>query len=765
MVCQSQDQNKPLSLKNQIIQGIQKPSYLRPSVENIPDELKNISQWVAWEWTRREDRWIKLPLNAKNLRNAKINDSTTWSSFHQAFNALDGTTGEVGLGFVFTPDDPFLGIDLDNCIDEFGILKDWGQEIVNHFRSYSEVSPSRTGVKIFIKANKPDWFKRCKIPYAAGEIEFYDHGRYFTVTGRKLPGSPGTVEDRQTEFEDLCEILSRDESQEVEIDDTPETGEKLPGKQSTGTVVEDPNLPGAEDLSGIEKALGRFKNLKPFSREQEILESCRKHYGEKFNKLYDQGDINQPEYGGDRSRADYQLVSWLAWFSDEDPEIIDSLFRKSKLIREKWDEKRGEVTYGEGTIYKVLEDQKQKKQKETRAGGNRTSKAPKPLTQSPSPQAVATGLITSCLKNVRPKPVRWLIPQFVPLGKLSAFVGDGGRGKSTITLAMAADLSQGRGMFGLSYPADEVIQGDTLLISCEDDFEDTIVPRLISMRADLSRIHSLEGVVKGDKKGRFTLEDFEVLKEYLQGNQQVRLVIIDPAGAYIGNKDDHRDSELRQLLGPLTEVAATQNVAIILVKHINKSTTSSAIHRTTGSVAWGNAVRSVLMFAPHPEIDELTCIAVAKTNLSKYPKTLGYRLEPIPVQESLKLLQNEDLGDLGDEDRLKLAEQLFRPAWEAVENVSADDLMATRKKGEETKNSKPQQCEAWIQDFLKEFARTSNEIVTAGKKAGFNFDHVKNAKANLVKREILSNHKIGQIWWSGLGPRADWKFGPDPSQN
>lgn len=102
------------------------------------------------------------------------------------------------------------------------------------------------------------------------------------------------------------------------------------------------------------------------------------------------------------------------------------------------------------------------------------------------------GLDTTRLDSIRPRPIRWLVPNLIPLGKLVLIAGDGGHGKTTLTLDMAANLTMGRPCFGKDYEAPEPC--DVLLISCEDDFEDTVVPRLIAAEADLKRVHRVNGV-------------------------------------------------------------------------------------------------------------------------------------------------------------------------------------------------------------------------------------------------------------------------------
>src|SRR5262249_31552016 len=162
-------------------------------------------------------------------------------------------------------------------------------------------------------------------------------------------------------------------------------------------------------------------------------------------------------------------------------------------------------------------------------------------------------------------PIRWLVPGMLPLGKLVLAAGDGGHGKSTMTLDLAACLTTDRPCLGLKY--EPMAPCEVLLVSCEDDFEDTVVPRLLSAGADTSRVYRVDGVATKDgKSAPFTMAQYAAIEAELARRPGVKLIVIDPAGAYIGRTgiDDHKDSELRALLGPLAELAARRQVTILL---------------------------------------------------------------------------------------------------------------------------------------------------------------------------------------------------------
>src|SRR5262249_55878723 len=156
-----------------------------------------------------------------------------------------------------------------------------------------------------------------------------------------------------------------------------------------------------------------------------------------------------------------------------------------------------------------------------------------------------------------------------------------------------------------------------------------------------------------------------------------------PAGAYIGKSgvDDHKDSELRALLGPLMELAALRAVTILLVKHLNKGVTAKAVHKVGGSMGYVNAVRAALLVAPDPEDGERKLLMPLKFNLGKKPQAIAYRLQDLTEEEKAPIIADPRCSKLNDADKATLAEQLFRVSWLGPVDVDADEVMsATEKK-------------------------------------------------------------------------------------
>ena len=189
--------------------------------------------------------------------------------------------------------------------------------------------------------------------------------------------------------------------------------------------------------------------------------------------------------------------------------------------------------------------------------------------------------------------IKWLWNGVIPLNKISIIAGDPGVGKSQISLYIAAQISTGKSFFN----GGTGIIGDTIILTSEDDPGDTIRPRLEALHADLSKIHLLEAVI--EKSGSFTIPNMSNLKVFEDAIDQIHangnkplLLIIDPLDAYLNGVDSHKNSDVRELLTPLTNFAAKEEIAIIGIKHLNKGK-GSPVYRVGGSIGFTAAARAV----------------------------------------------------------------------------------------------------------------------------------------------------------------------------
>jgi putative DNA primase/helicase len=161
------------------------------ALERVPAELREPLQWVDFklEPSQKQTKLTKIPYNARTGRKASSTNPKTWATYKAALDAY-GRGGYDGLGFVFSPEDPYTGVDLDNCRDpETGAIEPKAQAIIDRLAGYTEVSPSGKGVHIIVKAKLPPGRKRRDVewrPGVPGVIEMYDHARFFTMTGQRL---------------------------------------------------------------------------------------------------------------------------------------------------------------------------------------------------------------------------------------------------------------------------------------------------------------------------------------------------------------------------------------------------------------------------------------------------------------------------------------------------------------------------------------------------------------------------------------------------
>ncbi len=276
------------------------------------DFLKQYPHWVGWKYEPDENgKPTKRPKNPATGGNAMSNNPATWGSFEQA-NTAKERYGFDGIGFMLKPDViSLVAFDLDHCLVD-GQLSPVASEIVNELSTYCEITPSGGGLRLFALGSLPPGRrKNTKL-----QIECYDRGRFLTVTGNHLPGTPETINRLNGE---ITEAHTRFWGS----DDRPETSHK---GNKTGIILGDTEL--------LTKARAAAN-------------------GDKFSRLFDRGDTS--DYGGDDSSADIALCCMLAFWT-RDTQQIDRLFRQSKLYRPKWDKKHNGdgQTYGQMTIDKAL---------------------------------------------------------------------------------------------------------------------------------------------------------------------------------------------------------------------------------------------------------------------------------------------------------------------------------------------------------------------------------------------------------------------------
>lgn len=296
-----------------------------------------------------------------------------------------------------------------------------------------------------------------------------------------------------------------------------------------------------------------------------------------------------------------------------------------------------------------------------------------------------------CMADVQPEAVDWLWPKRLAIGKLQLFAGDGGRGKSTLTLDIASRVSR-----GAPWPdgSGNAQLGSVLILSAEDDPGDTIRPRLDAACADVTKVHVLTGVSVTDSKGSqrsycLTLHDLAAIEKALDDLPDVRLLIVDPIAAYLGKTDSHVDAEIRGLLAPLAALAAKKRIAVVIVAHLNKGSTVKAIYRISGSQGTYNAARLAWFVTDDEQDEDKRLMLPAKNNLAKSPGGLAFRLRSAEsgvahvewIQGRVDVDLDEALAGPRDNERMSREDaQGFLLAELADGPVKADEIKRRARK-------------------------------------------------------------------------------------
>ena len=266
--------------------------------ENIPQELMSYPQWVCWRYVDRGEgrKPDKQPVNPRTLANAGVHWANTWATFDVAFATYlrHVREGISGIGFVLTPDDPYVAVDIDKCV-EGQEIEDRAVQIIEELKSYTEVSPSGHGLRILLSSTQYHDNAR------TAAIEVYSHSRYVTITGRHVTGTPDTIS-----------VASADQIAAL----LPPPAQAP--KQSTHTSRPEQYLVGDKDL-------------------WETIFAHDKYGQQHLQRFYGDTALDR----GDHSFTVIRLLNCLARWTQCDAAKMRSMMLLSQLANDKWFEKRG----------------------------------------------------------------------------------------------------------------------------------------------------------------------------------------------------------------------------------------------------------------------------------------------------------------------------------------------------------------------------------------------------------------------------------------
>lgn len=274
----------------------------------IPAELKALPQWILWKFETRNGKQTKVPCQVTGEM-AQANNRRTWSTFATAVKFyLEGDYD--GIGFVFSRQDNYIGIDIDKCVVD-GKTNAFAAEIIDTLDSYTEFSPSGNGIHIIIKGSLPQSVLGTGRKNTKHGLEIYSYGRFFTFTGNRE--NSNDVYDRTDE---LAEVFEQ--------------------------YFDDSDIQGRVNLAEFEKDEIKISNESLWEK------MFRSKNGDEIRSLYNGSLIND-----DHSASDLALCNYLAFWTGKSATRMDAMFRESSLIRDKWDVihfSDTNETYGERTI-------------------------------------------------------------------------------------------------------------------------------------------------------------------------------------------------------------------------------------------------------------------------------------------------------------------------------------------------------------------------------------------------------------------------------
>ena len=522
--------------------------------DHLPPELTARPQWVC---RGKPGKPGKIPYHPGGAP-AKAGQPGTWGSFGDCAAAVQAGRF-AGLGFEFDGGG-IVGVDFDHCIQD-GQLNPWAAAWVERFASYTEISPSGTGLHILCKGALPG--KSVKRPRA----EMYDRDRYFTITGA-VYGSYSRLQPAQEAVIALYKEL------QAETRKAPDK----PTEQRTAL----PMAPGKDYLQiGLEK-------------------------DPRFAALW-RGD--RPN--GDESGDDIALMNKLAHWCNCEPAAMRSAFLASGHYATKDEahkKKAGRPDYLNRTITRAVKDCPGTAAEDDAA--YLQSRAQETGKQAGKDK----GNLLAPMSTVEARKASYLISPYLPRGMLVVMGGVSGMGKTWLALSWAAAVSKGQRLPFQRYFEAAPPAGFVYYFTQENDPNTVIRPRLDLMDANLDKI--LIQAQSGAAYDPITLNDHR-LDEATQLYPPA-LIIFDPIQSYLGAKVEmNKANEVRPILDWLGDYCKRHDCTTILVSHMSKPGmgNSSALDRLLGSSDFRNAARSIIIVGGDPEDKESRVFAHAKNSI------------------------------------------------------------------------------------------------------------------------------------------------------
>ncbi|WP_063682820.1 AAA family ATPase [Bradyrhizobium stylosanthis] len=337
------------------------------------------------------------------------------------------------------------------------------------------------------------------------------------------------------------------------------------------------------------------------------------------------------------------------------------------------------------------------------------------------------GLDVVRMSDVAPVAIDYLWPGRLARGKVHAFAGNGGLGKSTVLFDFAARTTRGDDWPDGSPGAKP---GDVIVLSSEDDVADTIAPRLIAAGADMTRVFVVRSVRDENARRGFSIQaDLLRLETLAASLPNFTLGIFDPISSYLGHVDSHRNAEVRAVLDPLNDFAARTKAVVIANNHFSKAG-GSANARILGSVAFVNAARAAFVVVPDEADETRRLLIPSKSNIAPIGTGLAYRIEGCQIEH--------------DGNPINTSRVMYESA---PVTISADTALAAVDGA--GGGSKSSEAEDFLRDLLAGGPMSPEDIKAEASGAGISWATVRRAKTKIG----VNSERVG-----GLASAGRWEW-------
>jgi hypothetical protein len=353
-----------------------------------------------------------------------------------------------------------------------------------------------------------------------------------------------------------------------------------------------------------------------------------------------------------------------------------------------------------------------------------------------TPDTAAT-LKSMRASTVAIRAIQWIWPGRFAVGKLGLLVGLPDEGKGQILCYVAATITNGG-----EWPGGEgrAPKGRVILLTAEDDIADTVNPRLLAAGANLNDIEIVRMVQEKGKDRMFNLaSDLDLLRKKITEVGDVKMVLIDPVSAYLGVKkmDSFRTTDVRAVLGPVTDLAAEMMIGFLGIMHFNKKVdVTNALLRISDSMAFGATSRHAYAVVDDPE-NKRKLLVKAKNNLApRNQKALAY-----------------DFGTRNVGSDPQTGQEIWAPyiLWHP-HHVDVTATEAMRAANESKSPAARDDAKKFLETFLAEGPKPKTEIEEA-------------ADANCISERTLRRAKTDLgVMAKKDGPDGSWTWRLPPAQ-